>query len=149
MGDRVLLSAGILLSATFAWMALSAPPRAAPLAPLLSAESQEREDYNSGAYLYRVFCASCHGESGKGDGPVADLTDPPASDLTTIRGRAGGVFPRAQVMAVLDRTTSVKGHETMPNWRTVLRRTEGEDERVIRKRLEALVSHVETLQNRE
>ena len=28
-----------------------------------------RQDYNSGEYLYRTFCASCHGESAKGDVP--------------------------------------------------------------------------------
>jgi hypothetical protein len=36
----------------------------------------------------------------------------------------------------------------MPNWRNVLRTTEGDDERVVRRRLEALVDHVATLQQK-
>jgi mono/diheme cytochrome c family protein len=145
MGDRMLLSAGVLLSATLGWAALSAPLHATPPAPA-PAQAEAHEDYNSGAYLYRVFCASCHGQTGRGDGPVADLSDPRASDLTTIRQRAGGTFPRARVMSVLDGSKPLDGHRNMPNWQKVLRRTEGDDERVIRKRLDALVSHVEGMQ---
>jgi mono/diheme cytochrome c family protein len=117
----------------------------------LSAASQTtppHEDYDSGAYLYRTFCASCHGETGKGDGPVADLTDPRACDLTNLRRKAGGQFPRAYVVGVLDGTRPIAGHgaPAMPNWRSVLRRGAGNDERVVRARLEALATHVETLQ---
>jgi hypothetical protein len=32
---------------------------------------QPTADYASGVYLFRTFCASCHGVSGKGDGPIA------------------------------------------------------------------------------
>ena len=106
-----------------------------------------REDYNSGAFLYRAFCASCHGDSGRGDGPVADL-GPRPSDLTRLRGANGGVFPAARVRAALEDPRSVGGHlvPAMPNWRDVLRKTEGADERTLAIRLEALVSHVESLQ---
>ena len=138
MGTRITLLSGLLLIAVFAAVASSASPQTPP----------PREDYNSGAYLYRVFCASCHGDTGKGDGPVADLSVPRASDLTTIRQRSGGVFPRTRVMGVLDGTIRLQGHDApaMPHWRNVLRRTERDDDRVIRQRLEALVSHVEELQ---
>ena len=109
----------------------------------------ERPDYNSGAYLYRAFCASCHGAAGVGDGPVADL-GPPPTDLTQLSATHGGVFPRREVRAVLEGTTPVPAHgaPAMPKWREVLRRLERGDERTIDARIDALVSHVESLQKR-
>ena len=122
--------------AAVGWMALAAVP-----------QTPVREDYSSGAYLYRTFCASCHGEGGRGDGPVADL-GPRPSDLTRLREANGGVFPRARVDAVLRETRRVAGHQVaaMPNWRDVLRKTERADDRTISSRLDALISHVESLQ---
>jgi mono/diheme cytochrome c family protein len=140
MANRVALVAGALSGAVFLWAAMS--PTAWQGAP--------GEDYNSGAYLYRAFCASCHGDGGRGDGPVADLAARPPTDLTSLTQRTGGVFPRARVMSALDGTMKLEGHEppAMPNWARVLRKTADDDERVVRKRLEALVSHVESLQQR-
>ena len=110
-------------------------------------QTPEREDYNSGAYLYRAFCASCHGETGRGDGPVADL-GPRPSDLTRLSATHGGVFPRADVRAALDGTRPLPGHQTsaMPKWREVLRQTERVDERTLNARIDGLVSHIESLQ---
>jgi mono/diheme cytochrome c family protein len=107
----------------------------------------DRPDYNSGAYLYRAFCASCHGDSGAGDGPVADL-GPRPTDLTRLSAAKGGVFPRKDVRAVLDgaRPIAAHGAPAMPKWREVLRRVERADERTIDARLDALVSHLESLQ---
>lgn len=107
-----------------------------------------REDYNSGAFLYRAYCASCHGESGRGDGPVADI-GPRPPDLTRLAQKAGGTFPRDDVRAVLSETRRVPGHAVpaMPNWLEIIRRTE-RDERVVRSSIEALVAHLESLQVR-
>lgn len=33
-------------------------------------------DAEAGAYTYKTFCASCHGETGCGDGPLASTLDP-------------------------------------------------------------------------
>lgn len=136
-------SSGLAVATCLA--AAATVPSAESAAP---GQARQGEDYNSGAYLYKAFCASCHGEHGRGDGPVADLTEPHASNLTLLQSRAGGVYPRAQVRAVLDGTTQLKGHDgpAMPNWSRVLRSTEGGDERVLQKRLDAIVTHVETLQ---
>src|SRR5215469_1505600 len=51
------------------------------------------EDIDFGKMSYESSCAACHGQSGKGDGPVsADLRTKP-TDLTLIAKRNGGVFP--------------------------------------------------------
>jgi mono/diheme cytochrome c family protein len=120
-------------------------------ATLAVTEAPQRKptpDYSSGPYLYRTFCASCHGEAGGGDGPVADLLRVPAPDLRTIRARSGGSFPRARIIAIVDGRTPVPGHGRgeMPVWGDVLRITEGQDERTIAARIAALVTHLESLQ---
>jgi mono/diheme cytochrome c family protein len=108
------------------------------------------EDYTSGAYLFRTFCASCHGLSGKGDGPLASALRVPPSDLTLLAARAKGVFPRAAVYESVDgrRAVNVHGPSGMPIWGDALRRTQGQDDAIVRRRIDALVQHVESLQAR-
>jgi mono/diheme cytochrome c family protein len=63
-------------------------------------------------------CASCHGASGKGDGPVAkSLTKKPA-DLTKLSESNQGVFPVARIYDVIDGRVQVMihGSREMPVW---------------------------------
>jgi mono/diheme cytochrome c family protein len=75
----------------------------------------------SGQALYQGFCQSCHGDQGKGDGPLAgDLARKPA-DLTRISARNGGVFPTVKVMSVIDGYTRKNDHGSiMPEMGAVL-----------------------------
>ena len=106
-----------------------------------------KQDYNSGEYLYRSFCASCHGESGGGDGPAAVTLKAPLADLTMIARRAGGVFPREEVTRIIAGSPFLPGHATeMPRWEKVLRSVEGDNDRAIRQRIDSLVKHLESIQ---
>ena len=51
---------------------------------------------------YKENCASCHGASGKGDGPVHSFLVKPPSDLTQIAQRHGGKFPQELMWEVID-----------------------------------------------
>jgi mono/diheme cytochrome c family protein len=64
-----------------------APPPAKPAAPAPQAAVETRDapsgeiaaveaDAEAGKADYQIFCASCHGESGAADGPVAQALDP-------------------------------------------------------------------------
>jgi len=108
-----------------------------------------KQDYNSGEYLYRAFCASCHGSRGSGDGVVASILRVAPSDLTSIARRSSGTFPRDQVFSAIDGRAKVAGHGSgeMPVWGDVLKKTEGQSETIIRKRIDALVAYVESLQS--
>lgn len=63
-------------------------------------------------------CAACHGERGKGDGPVAELLLDKPPDLTSIRKRHGGEFPAQWVYRVIDGRNEVPPHGSgeMPIW---------------------------------
>lgn len=78
------------------------------------------EDYvaMSGLELYARFCASCHGVSGRGDGPVSDSFKVEVPDLTLIARRAGGRYPRDRIEKIIDGRYVIAAHgsRTMPVW---------------------------------
>jgi len=46
-----------------------------------------------GKAVYAAHCASCHGTSGKGDGPAAKDLEKSAGDMTKLAGQTdGGIF---------------------------------------------------------
>jgi len=54
-----------------------APPASAKIPDTPSAESATAEaDAEIGKADYQIYCASCHGETGAGDGPVAQALNP-------------------------------------------------------------------------
>jgi len=71
-----------------------------------------------GKQLYLSACASCHGASGHGDGPVANALKSPAPDLTQLAGTHGGQFPRTLVIETItgERTVTAHGTREMPVW---------------------------------
>jgi len=75
----------------------------------------------TGEAIYLRYCASCHGTSGRGDGPVASSMTPRPYDLTTIAERSDGHFDERGVMAVIDgeRWVSAHGSRAMPVWGAV------------------------------
>lgn len=54
-------------------------------------------DAEAGRRLYERYCTQCHGDSGKGDGPAADLVYPRPRDFTTaifkVRSTPSGALP--------------------------------------------------------
>lgn len=72
----------------------------------------------AGREVYLRHCASCHGEAGRGDGPVATTLRRAPADLTAIAQRNGGSFDEVRVMQVIDGRSLVTEHGTrdMPVW---------------------------------
>ena len=63
-------------------------------------------------------CATCHGVSGKGDGPQAEITATRPANLTQLAKKNGGVFPTQHVYESIDGRQEVEAHgpRTMPVW---------------------------------
>ena len=72
----------------------------------------------SGGELYQRFCASCHGDSGRGNGPVASSLNAAVPDLTQIYRRYGNEFPIDGIREIIDGRNVVTAHGTrlMPVW---------------------------------
>lgn len=86
---------------------------AASLAGCVDPETREV----AGRDLYLRHCASCHGDDGRGSGPVAASLTTPAADLTRLAERAGR-FDEAAVMSAIDgrRKVAAHGPREMPVW---------------------------------
>jgi mono/diheme cytochrome c family protein len=72
----------------------------------------------SGVRLYQVFCSSCHGLTGRGDGPVEPLFRGGVPDLAHLAARHGREFPADQVRMAIDGRETFIAHGTrgMPVW---------------------------------
>lgn len=114
-----------------------------------SPSQTEGQSSSDGAQLYRTYCASCHGTSARGDGPMADVLRRRPSDLTDIRRRYRG-FPADLLMQIIDGRHPVRGHGTldMPVWGAAFRSGGAPDEQEIRNRVRALVQYLEAIQAR-
>lgn len=67
---------------------------------------------------FEANCATCHGVSGKGDGPQSQILPKKPANLTILAKKNGGVFPAVRVHEVIDGRLEVMAHgpRTMPVW---------------------------------
>ena len=102
-----------------------------------------------GEALFKTYCASCHGRSAKGDGPIAEHLRSRPPDLTLITKRAGGKFDDDRVYRIIDGRQPVRGHGNadMPVWGDAFKRSgQSGTEDAVRARIRALVDHIRSLQ---
>jgi hypothetical protein len=103
-----------------------------------------------GRLSYRIHCASCHGESGRGQGPMAEYLKVPPTDLTRLALSHQGRFPRAEVYDAIDGRREVRGHgpASMPVWGATFqdRGRDTPQERAVREKILDLVAYVESIQ---
>ena len=120
----------------------------------LSGQTSEQKSTNDpqgpGAQLYKTYCASCHGLTGRGDGLVAETFRKPIPDLTQYTVRNGGVFPSERVRQIIDgRGTAAHGNREMPVWGDAFRSAEGGlGPAAVKARIEAIVRYLEAMQQR-
>ena len=108
----------------------------------------------SGAALFRMNCASCHGVEGHGDGPSAKSMTEPVPDLTRIASRRGGRFPREEVARIIDGLSPFAAHGSreMPVWGYEFFDPRLEDEAahaLATERVDRLVEYLASIQARE
>lgn len=118
------------------------------LAGTAGAESLADE---SGRALYMRFCASCHGATGQGDGPVGLQLSVMVPDLTGLARRYGQRFDQVQLREIIDGRSAVIAHgaRTMPVWGYEFWVEEGADrdaEAAARKIVDKLIAQIRTMQ---
>ena len=102
-----------------------------------------------GRSLFKTYCASCHGVTAKGDGPLADQLRFHPPDLTLLAKRSNGKFDSAKVEKIIDGRDQVKGHggPDMPVWGDAFKgASEGYSEKAVKERIKAIVDYLETIQ---
>ena len=121
------------------------------LTALLSSGASAQD---AGRDEFMVACASCHGESGRGDGPFAKWLNIEVPGLTGLAAANDGEFPYLDVFMVVDGRTGVRGHgSTMPIWGDRYTASANEtsgpygSEVVTRGRIAVLVDYLESIQD--
>ena len=117
------------------------------------AEEQESGELGKDAFLHH--CAVCHGNDGKGKGPIADTLKYLPSDLTQLSKNNNGEFPRQRVYNAIDGRGEVRSHgpRDMPVWGVYYR--EGDSatggplgEGYARGNMMALTQYLESIQEK-
>ena len=140
------IAAGAVLVAAVFLSSLGAAPAAAQGA---TADPQGMKQTIAGAELFRTYCATCHGTSARGDGPLADSMRRRPADLTEIAKRNGGTFPGEIVYRTIDGKRPVRGHggPDMPVWGDAFERSrDGGDAEKVRTLIQSLVDYLEAIQ---
>jgi mono/diheme cytochrome c family protein len=129
---------------------VSAAPQAAPKAKEQEKEDPRRLIYSvKGPDLFRHHCAPCHGEDGKGGGPMAAALKAKVPDLTMLAKRNKGKFPTERVRKVIvgEEALASHGSREMPVWGPIFHQVEW-DQDLGNVRVENLVKHLESIQQK-
>lgn len=143
VADRWATKGGVVAAVVLA-VSLLAPVAASPAA----AQDTGRQRVTGGE-IYRTYCATCHGATGRGDGPLADSMRRKPADLTEIARRNGGEYPSEVVYRTIDGKQPIRGHggPDMPVWGDAFARSrDGGDAATVKERIDTLVDFVRTLQ---
>lgn len=140
-----------LLKGTAKKLAVGATVLAALMLLPAGASAQEMKQSTPGGETFRTYCATCHGTSARGDGPLAESMRRKPANLTEIAKRNGGAFPSELVFKIIDGRQPVRGHggPDMPAWGDAFTRSReaGAEERV-KSVIQSLVDYLESIQLR-
>lgn len=105
----------------------------------------------TGAEVFRTYCATCHGTTARGDGPLSSSMVRKPANLTEIAMRNNGTFPTEMVFRTIDGQHPLKGHggPDMPVWGDVFSKTrEANDAERVKGVIQSLVDYLESIQVR-
>jgi hypothetical protein len=112
-----------------------------------------RERLAKGRLSYRIHCASCHGETGRGDGAMTEILKVRPTDLTRLAVSHDGVFPRQQVYEAIDGRRTIRGHGpgAMPVWGLSFQvpGSDSPQEREVEQRILDLMAFLEIIQEKD
>jgi mono/diheme cytochrome c family protein len=108
-------------------------------------------DVSEGRVWYVQYCASCHGLTADGHGPVAGVLRKQPSDLRRLVDRDGSPLPADRIARFVDGREEVAAHGSreMPVWGERFAAPEPEQdgrEPRIDRRILAMVAYLQTVQ---
>jgi nucleotide-binding universal stress UspA family protein len=115
------------------------------------AQETQMKQTTPGGEVFRTYCATCHGASARGDGPLASSMIRKPANLTEIAKRNGGTFPSELVFKTIDGRQPVRGHggPDMPVWGDAFSRSrEAGDAERVKAVIKSLVDYLESIQLR-
>lgn len=76
----------------------------------LSATHVAAQDADHGSALFQTHCASCHGATAEGQGPLAPALVLQPTNLAALAASNGGEFPLERVLKRIDGTDPLVSH---------------------------------------
>jgi len=106
------------------------------------------EQLASGEHLYKQYCAACHGNDLKGNGPAPYPFQDKTPDLTTLAQRNEGTFPDDYVLDVLRTGVKIPAHgpPEMPTWGSDFRAMDHLTETQVTLRITTLKDYIKSQQ---
>lgn len=119
-GLQVLALASVAVLSAF-WPPAEARQSAEEVIQPPAAAAPAQGSATRGRVAYRLYCASCHGQTAQGDGPVAPYLKIPPGDLTRLAAGNAGKFPVDRVFTKIDgreaaAAVPTHGPSDMPVW---------------------------------
>ena len=112
--------------------------------------TDEAREAERGRDLYRIYCRNCHGDTGQGDGPMAEVLTIQPKDLTRLSRDHDGEFPTDDVHATIDGRDDVLAHGSnkMPVWGLAFQQfdTDIDQERQVQARILQLMEYLKSIQ---
>ncbi len=115
--------------------------------------AEENSAIKQGKEDYMAHCASCHGATGEGDGPVAGSLKNKPPNLTFLHQQeTDGAFPTQRVMNIIqgnrdyDKNFRTHGPADMPVWGNVFYDEAGERSSIAKARIRNLVDYIKSIQ---
>jgi mono/diheme cytochrome c family protein len=132
-------------------LALGLPPRAAQGVPAATPpKTSVAARIAAGRLSYRTHCAGCHGDEGRGDGPLRSAHKVQPSDLTRLSLAHQGRFPRQETYYVIEGRREVLGHgpASMPVWGATFqeRGSDRPQEPEVKEKILDLLAYLESIQ---
>ena len=111
--------------------------------PTIKKEAVKNTSSADGPAMFQSYCASCHGKTGRGDGPAAAALKTKPADLTTAAKRRGGTFSNKDFEDKIN-GISAHGNSEMPVWGPIFRELSGND----KLRVYNLKTYIDSLQEK-
>ena len=106
------------------------------------------DDVTRGRAIYLRYCATCHGLTAEGNGPVAQALKTPPTNLRLLSDLYGNPLQEDKVARAIDGRAEVKAHgpRDMPVWGERFFSESHGDERQVKERIAQLVAYLQSLQ---
>ncbi|MGH7567557.1 MAG: c-type cytochrome [Gemmatimonadales bacterium] len=111
------------------------PVSAATADRLVNPRAKTSESINRGQWVYATYCLVCHGDAGKGDGPISALAGGPFPGIRSLVDDAAGARTDGYIYGVVVNAQAL-GRGIMPRYGDKVRGTDRWD----------VVNYVRTLQ---
>ena len=117
--------------------------------PLIKQVPLKQTSPASGQEMFSMYCAVCHGTSGKGDGPAVAALKRAPGDITKLAAKNHGKFPEDRVSMSIAGSNAITAHGSneMPIWGDLFKSL-GSDQAIVRLRVSNLTEYLKSIQTK-